>query len=314
MVARMGISVDDVQDVVEGAFGGKIVTEMFEKEQRVGVRVKLPTPIEGDLNTVGQLLVPLPQGGQVPLKTLAHVHTDTGRTQINREQLSRFLALKCNIEGRDMGTFVDEIQQRVGASVQLPEGYYLTWGGEFDNQRRAMKQLSIIVPVSIGIILLLLYATFNAWLPAFVVLCGLPFAAVGGIVALFMTHTTLSVSAIIGFITLFGVATLDGVLLISYVREALASQPRGQSDAASQEVVMQAVAKRLRPVLMTALLASLGLLPAALSHAIGSDTQRPFAVVIIGGLVSATVLTMLLLPSLYGMMDRSLAAVRLRRS
>jgi cobalt-zinc-cadmium resistance protein CzcA len=310
-VARLGVSIDDVQDVIESAFGGRLVTEMFEKERRVGVRIKLPTPKEGDVTTVARLAIPLPTGGYVPLSTVAQVHNDAGRTQINREQLSRFLALKCNISGRDMGTFVDAVQQEVAAQVHLPEGYYLTWGGEFDNQRRAMHQLSIIVPISIGVILMLLYATFNAWLPALVVLVGLPFAAVGGIVALFVTHTTLSVSAVIGFITLFGVATMDGVLLISYVREAMRGQPDGQTDAAGQEVVMQAVSQRLRPVLMTALLASLGLLPAATSHAIGSDTQRPFAVVIIGGLISATVLTMLLLPSLYGVAERATRGLRL---
>jgi cobalt-zinc-cadmium resistance protein CzcA len=227
------------------------------------------------------------------------VHADTGRTQINREQLGRFLALKCNIEGRDMGTFVDDAQRRVADAVTLPGGYYMTWGGEFENQRRAMQQLALIVPVSIAAIFMLLYWTFNAVLPAAVVLAGLPFAAVGGVFALALTHTTLSVSAAIGFITLFGVATMDGVLLITYVRQA-----RLRHGDHAEQAILAAVSQRLRPVLMTALLASLGLLPAAMSHAIGSDTQRPFAIVIIGGLVSSTFLTMLLLPTLYDLFDR----------
>src|SRR6185369_11010711 len=210
-----------------------------------------------------------------------------GRTQINREQGGRFLALKCNIEGRDMGSFVDDAQTRVKREVQLPEGYYLTWGGEFENQRRAMKRLMIIVPISISVIFMLLYLTFRAALPAVVVLLDVPFATVGGIFALYLTHTVLSVSAAVGFITLFGVAVMDGVLLITYIRQARAT--RGDS----RDAILEAVSQRLRPVLMTALLASLGLLPAALSHAIGSDTQRPFAIVIIGGLVSSTLLTML---------------------
>lgn len=193
-----------------------------------------------------------------------------------------------------MGTFVEEAQAKVKQGLHLPEGYYLTWGGEFENQRRAMQQLMVIVPISVLVIFMLLYLTFNAVLPALVVMLGLPFAAVGGVFALYLTHTTLSVSAAVGFITLFGVATMDGVLLITYVREG-----RRKYGDNAEEAILNAVSQRLRPVLMTALLASLGLLPAALSHAIGSDTQRPFAIVIIGGLISATLLTMLLLPSLY---------------
>jgi heavy metal efflux system protein len=221
------------------------------------------------------------------------VHVDRGRTQINREQGGRFLAIKCNIEGRDMGTFVDEAQARVRREVKLPEGMFLTWGGEFENQRRAMARLAFVVPVSILLIFVLLYLTFNAVLPAIVVLLVVPFATVGGVFALYLTHTVLSVSAAVGFITLFGVAVMDGVLLITYARQARAHNPD------SEDAILDAVSQRLRPVLMTALLASLGLLPAALSHAIGSDTQRPFAIVIIGGLVSSTLLTMLLLPTLY---------------
>ena len=299
--ARLGLRVDDVQDVIELAFGGRVATTVWEGERPVGVRVKLPTPEEGDVKSVGQLLVPTPSGAYVPLHGVADVHPAVGRTQITREHGGRFIALKCNIEGRDMGSFVAEAQAKVAAAVSLRPGETLTWGGEFDNQRRAMRQLSLIVPVSLGVIFLLLYATFGRVLPALVVLCGMPFAAVGGIFALALTHTTLSVSAAIGFITLFGVATMDGVLLVTYVgacrqRQRAARVPPG---ATADAQLIEAVSKRLRPVLMTALLASLGLLPAAMSHAIGADTQRPFAIVIIGGLCSATALTMLLLPSLY---------------
>jgi cobalt-zinc-cadmium resistance protein CzcA len=185
----------------------------------------------------------------------------------------------------------------VKKEVKLDEGYYMTWGGEFENQRRAMKRLEVIVPVSILAIFALLYLTFQAALPAFVVLMVVPFATVGGVFALYFTHTVLSVSAAVGFITLFGVAVMDGVLLITYVRQARDRSPD------SEEAILDAVAHRLRPVLMTALLASLGLLPAATSHAIGSDTQRPFAIVIIGGLMSSTLLTMLLLPTLYKLVE-----------
>jgi cobalt-zinc-cadmium resistance protein CzcA len=302
-IARYGLQVQDVEDVVEAGFGGHLATIVWEGERRVPVRIKLPVADEGDVGVLKRLDVPIGDGAdaggaRLPLAALANVHVDVGRTQINREQGGRFLALKCNIEGRDMGSFVDEAQTRAHREVKLPEGYYLTWGGEFENQRRAMKRLEIIVPVSILVIFFLLYLTFRAVLPAVVVLLDVPFATVGGVFALYFTHTELSVSAAVGFITLFGVAVMDGVLLILYVRQARQDTPD------SQEAILHAVSQRLRPVLMTALLASLGLLPAATSHAIGSDTQRPFAIVIIGGLISSTLLTMLLLPTLYELADR----------
>ena len=206
-----------------------------------------------------------------------------------------------------MGSFVEEAQSRVRKEVKLPEGYYITWGGEFENQRRAMKRLGIIVPISVLVIFFLLYLTFRAVLPAVVVLLDVPFATVGGVFALYYTDTQLSVSAAVGFITLFGVAVMDGVLLITYVRQAM------ERFGESQDAIVQAVSQRLRPVLMTALLASLGLLPAARSHAIGSDTQRPFAIVIIGGLISSTLLTMLLLPTLYQLFDQWFGTGRMRR-
>ena len=296
--SRLGIPVRDVESTLESAYGGTLATSIWEGERKVGVRVKLPSTAEGDAHAVGRLEIPAGTT-RVPLSSLAEVHVDAGRTQINREQGGRFLALKCNIQGRDMGSFVEEAQSKVAKDVQLPEGYYITWGGEFENQRRAMSRLMIIVPISILVIFALLYFTFRSALPAMVVLLDVPFATVGGIFALYFSHTVLSVSAAVGFITLFGVAVMDGVLLITYIIQA-----REKHGAHSQDAILQAVSRRLRPVLMTALLASLGLLPAAMSHAIGSDTQRPFAIVIIGGLVSSTILTMLLLPTLYELFVR----------
>jgi cobalt-zinc-cadmium resistance protein CzcA len=296
--ARVGLPVKEVEQTLETAYGGKLATSMWEGERRVGVRVKLPSPPEGDTYAVSRLEVPA-GSMRLPLGSLASVHVDMGRTQINREQGGRFLALKCNIEGRDMGSFVDDAQDKVQREVKLPEGYYVTWGGEFENQRRAMKRLMVIVPISIAVIFTLLYLAFRQALPAIVVLLDVPFATVGGVFALYLTHTVLSVSAAVGFITLFGVAVMDGVLLVTYILQA--HQEHGHD---AKDAIMTAVSKRLRPVLMTALLASLGLLPAAMSHAIGSDTQRPFAIVIIGGLVSSTLLTLLILPTLYELVDR----------
>ncbi|HMJ54240.1 MAG TPA: CusA/CzcA family heavy metal efflux RND transporter [Polyangiaceae bacterium] len=302
--ARVGVPVRDVEETLESAFGGRLATSLWEGERKVGVRVKLPSPAEGDVYAVSRLEIPV-GSMRLPLGALAKVHVDSGRTQINREQGGRFLALKCNIEGRDMGSFVDEAQSRVRKMVGLPEGYFLTWGGEFENQRRAMARLMVIVPISIGIIFLLLYLTFRDVLPAIVVLLDVPFATVGGVFALYLTRTVLSVSAAVGFITLFGVAVMDGVLLVTYIRQAHAVHGHDAKDA-----ILAAVSQRLRPVLMTALLASLGLLPAAMSHAIGSDTQRPFAIVIIGGLISSTLLTLLILPTLYELTYRWFGSTR----
>jgi cobalt-zinc-cadmium resistance protein CzcA len=295
--SRYGVSVRDVEDAIESAYGGKLATTMWEGERRVGVRIKTPIADQGDPASVGRLEIPT-EHARLQLGALAKLHLDSGRTQINREQGQRFLALKCNIEGRDMGSFVAEAQAHVASSVKLPEGYHLTWGGEFENQRRAMKRLAFIVPISVLVIFFLLYMTFRATLPALVVLLDVPFATVGGVFALYLTGTELSVSSAVGFITLFGVSVMNGVLIVNYMRRARANP------AATPETVMRAVAGRLRPILMTALPASIGLLPAALSHSIGSDTQRPFAIVIVGGLLPATLLTMFLLPTTYHLAER----------
>ena len=308
--SRYGISVRDIENTLESAFGGKVATFLWEGERRVGVRVKTPVAVQGDPASVGRLEIPVVASGaagsaegpgstfRLQLASLAKLHVDAGRTQINREQGQRFLALKCNIQGRDMGSFVAEAQSRTAATVKLPEGYHLTWGGEFENQRRAMKRLAVIVPISVMVIFFLLYMTFRAVLPALVVLLDVPFATVGGVFALYLTGTELSVSSAVGFITLFGVSVMNGVLIVGYMRRAR------QAPGASSETVLRTVAERIRPVLMTALPASIGLLPAALSHAIGSDTQRPFAIVIVGGLIPATLLTMFLLPTTYELAER----------
>jgi cobalt-zinc-cadmium resistance protein CzcA len=303
--SRYGVSVRDVEDAIESAYGGKLATQMWEGERRVGVRIKTPIASEGDPASVGRLEIPIDHA-RLQLAALAKLHLDSGRTQINREQGQRFLALKCNIEGRDMGSFVAEAQQHVASAVKLPEGYHLTWGGEFENQRRAMKRLGVIVPISVLVIFFLLYMTFRATLPALVVLLDVPFATVGGVFALYLTGTELSVSSAVGFITLFGVSVMNGVLIVNYMRRARANP------AATPDSVMRAVASRLRPILMTAFPASIGLLPAALSHSIGSDTQRPFAIVIVGGLLPATLLTMFLLPTTYHLAERWFGTWRAR--
>ena len=229
--ARLGVSVHDVEDAIESSYGGKLATQVWEGERKVGVRVKLPSADQGDLSSVARLDVPVGTT-RLPLSSFANVHLDRGRTQINREQGGRFLALKCNILGRDMGSFVEEAQKKVSGLGPLPEGYFMTWGGEFENQQRAMRRLMFVVPVSVLAIFMLLFFTFRAALPAIVVLLDVPFATVGGVFALYFTHTVLSVSAAVGFITLFGVAVMDGVLLITYVRNAMneGGEDRQESD------------------------------------------------------------------------------------
>src|SRR6185437_13648406 len=222
-----------------------------------------------------------------------------GSMNISHESGKRLNAIGVFLRGRDMGSAVEEMQQRVKQNVTLPQGYYLQWGGEFENQQRAMGRLRIIVPISIFLIFLMLFNAFGSVKSALLILSNIPFALVGGIVALYITQIPLSVSAAIGFIALFGQAVLNGVVIVSHFNEL-----RGEGMSGS-EAAVQGSMTRLRTVLMTAMLAMLGLTPMALSHGIGSEVQRPLAIVIIGGLVSATILTLLVLPALYAMVERN---------
>jgi len=239
-----------------------------------------------------------PDGTPVPLSELADVKVGEGRAAISREANQRFIGIKMNVRGRDLGGFVRDAQAAVARAVELPAGYQLTWGGEFENQQRAMRRLAIVIPLSIFLIFLMLLKAFGQLRSALLILANIPFALIGGVVALFLTHTNLSVSAAVGFIALIGQAVLNGVLLLSDVEAR-----RGRGAPVAQAVEEGAKA-RLRAVLMTALLAALGLLPAALSRAIGAETQRPLAIVVIGGLVSATALTLFVLPVLYAVVER----------
>ncbi len=291
--SRYGLNVVDVEDVIETAVGGKLATEMWEDEKKFGVVVRLREDKRKDIEVIKNILVDTPSGLRVPLDQVADVGIKMGSLNISRELGKRVKAIGVFIRGRDMGGLVDEMQKLVDKKVSLPTGYYMTWGGEFENQRRAMSRLMIVVPLSIFLIFILLFNAFKSAHEAFLILINVPFALVGGIFALLFTGIHLSVSAAIGFIALFGQSVLNGVVMLScfhQLREA------GKSPL---EAVMEGSLIRLRTVLMTALLAMLGLLPMALSHGIGSEVQRPLAVVIIGGLISATLLTLIVLPTLY---------------
>ncbi len=296
--ARYGLNVVDVQNVIETAVGGKEATQIWEGERKYPVVVRLKEDQRRDISTIGKILVETPTGLRVPLEDVATLSIGSGSMNIAHESGKRLNAIGVFLRGRDMGSAVEEMQQRVKQNVTLPQGYYLQWGGEFENQQRAMSRLRIIVPISIFLIFLLLFNAFGSVKSALLILSNIPFALVGGILALLITRIPLSVSAAIGFIALFGQAVLNGVVIVSYFN-ALRAEGLDARQAAIEGSLV-----RFRTVLMTALLAMLGLLPMALSKGIGSEVQKPLAVVIIGGLVSATALTLLVLPALYTLVER----------
>jgi cobalt-zinc-cadmium resistance protein CzcA len=291
--ARYGINVGDIQDLVETAVAGKATSELWEGEKHFSVVVRLK-PGERDLASLPRLLVAAPNGAQVPLSQLARFRSVSGAMDIARENGRRVVSIGVFIRDRDMGSVVKDMQARVAERVHLAVGDEVGWSGEFENQERAMKRLSWIVPLSIALIFLLLFDAFGSFSSAVLIIANIPLAMIGGILALYVTGIPLSVSAAIGFIALFGQAVLNGVVMVTYF-----NQLRQEEGLSIDEAVMKGSLVRLRTVLMTALLAMLGLLPMALSHAIGAETQRPLAVVVIGGLISATLLTLFVLPAFY---------------
>lgn len=293
--ARFGLNVGDVGDVIETALGGKQVTQLWEGEQRFGVAVRLEES-ERTLTRMQGLLVATPGGAYVPLSEIASFRTVGGLMNIARENGKRVFAIGVFIRGRDMGSVVADMQANVQKNVALAEGYSISWSGEFENQERAMARLSVIVPISVLVIFLLLFDAFKSFRNALLIILNIPFSVIGGILALWLTGIYLSVSAAIGFIALFGQAVLNGVVMVTLFNEL---KSHGMP---AEEAVVKGALMRLRTVLMTALLASLGLLPMALSTGIGAETQKPLAVVVIGGLVSATLLVLFVMPVLYVIM------------
>ena len=291
--SRYGLNVQDVEDVIETALAGKIVTDIWEGEKKFGVVVRLPEDQRKDPEAIKKILVETPAGARIPLAQIADIVVENGSMNISRESGMRVAAIGVFIKDRDMGSVVKDMQEKVKRKVTLPLGITTAWGGEFENQKRAMAQLMIIVPVSILLIFVLLFSVFQSALNAFLILSNVPFALIGGIFALLLTHIPLSVSAAIGFIALFGQAVLNGVVMVSCFNQL---QAAGMEPA---KAVAEGAAIRFRTVMMTALLAILGLTPMALSHGIGSEVQKPLALVIIGGLFSATFLTLFVLPVLY---------------
>jgi len=300
--ARFGVNVSDLQNVISNAVGGGVATTVLEGERRVDVAVRLPLAERASADRLGALLVDAPDGSRVPLSMLARIEQTNGPFFVYREGAQRYMAVKFGIRDRDLGSTVAEVQARIAREVNLPRGYSLRWAGQFDQMKEAQHKLSIIIPATLGVIFLLLFFAFGSLRDAGLVLFNVPFAAIGGIAALYLAGEDLSISAAIGFLSLFGIAIQDGVILISYIRKLL-DERLEQAGRLTHETLRQAVldgaALRMRPVLMTALLAGLGLLPAALSHAIGSQAQRPLALVIVGGMLTTTLLTLLVLPVIY---------------
>jgi len=289
-LARFDLDLGDVQDYIETAMGGHTASEFWDGEKRFDVTVRLPTATREDIGAIRKIMLPLKDGTLLPLSAIADVSMATGRAAITRENGQRYIGVRMNVRGRDLGSFVAEAQQKVSSEVPVPPGYEVTWGGEFENQQRAMARLRIVIPLALAITFLLLFSAFNSIFDATLILLNVPFALVGGIFALGAANMPLSVSAAVGFIALLGQAVLNGVLVVAAIRSRL-----GNGEPLS-EAVVQGTRDRLRAVLMTALLASLGLLPAAMSHAIGSETQRPIAVVVVGGTITAAILALVVLP------------------
>jgi cobalt-zinc-cadmium resistance protein CzcA len=296
-VARYGLNVEDVQRVVEIAIGGKVATEVFEQQKRFGVLVRYPEKYRGNIQAIENTLVHLPSGGTVPLTQVAAITIEEGPVVVSREFGQRRIVIACNIRGRDIGGFVAEAQEKITSAIKLPPGYYITWGGQFEHQQSAMKRLTFVIPLSIFIIFVLLFTTFGNIRHSMLILLNLPFALSDGIFALLIRGLQLSVSASIGFIALFDVAVLNGIVLISYVNQLL------KEGHELEFAVIKGASDRLRPVLMTALVASLGFIPMALSQGTGAEVQRPLATVVIGGLITSTLLTLFVLPILYSQIE-----------
>ena len=292
-MARYGVHVTDIKQVIEAAMGGQIATAVIDGRRQIDVVVKVPEARRRDNQSILALLLPTPNGERVTLGQVATIKNAEGPEVISREDAQRRLVIQSNVRGRDIGSFVAEAQKKIEQEVKLPTGYYLTWGGEFENQQRAMKRLYIVVPIAILLIFLLLYSTFNSVKYATLIIANLPFALVGGVAALWLRHLNLSLSASVGFIALFGVAVLNGVVMVSYINQL---REEGKS---LHTAVLDGASSRLRPVLMTALVASLGFIPMARSTAPGAEVQRPLATVVIGGLITSTLLTLFVLPTLY---------------
>jgi cobalt-zinc-cadmium resistance protein CzcA len=291
--ARFGINVSDVQDAIQTAVGGGAVSQVLQGEARYDLVVRYQKPYRDTREAIEDIRLLSPSGERVSLAQLTQVKVEDGAEEIYREQNQRYVAIKYSVRGRDLGSTVEESIAKVNKEVKLPPGYHLDWAGEYQSQKRANKRLMLVLPITITLIFIILYTMFRSGKWALLIMCNVIMAPVGGLLALLFTHTNFSVSSGVGFLALFGVSVQTGVIMLEYINQL---RVRGHS---IEESAVEGAVLRLRPIMMTMLVATLGLLPAATSHGIGSDSQRPFAIVIVGGLVSALVISVFLLPTLY---------------
>ena len=298
-VAKYGLNIEAINQAINTAFAGQSAGLVFENEQRYDLVVRLASENRQSIEDVSNIFVTAPSGEQIPLKQLAKVEFKIGPNQIQREDAKRRIVVGFNVRGRDIASVVEEIQERIETDVEFPPGYYPVYGGQFENLEKAQARLLIAVPIALFLIFLLLFFTFHSIQQAVLIFTAIPMAAIGGVFALLIRDMPFSISAGVGFIALFGVAVLNGIVLIAQFNRL---KSEGLTDL--HEIILKGTEIRLRPVLMTAAVASLGFLPMALARSAGAEVQRPLATVVIGGLISATVLTLIVLPCLYVYFER----------
>jgi cobalt-zinc-cadmium resistance protein CzcA len=297
-MALYGVATADANSVIEMALGGKAATQLYEGERKFDIRIRYPKDFRDTREKIEQLMVPTQDSSRIPIKEIATIRTLTGPAFVYRDNNRRYIPVKFSVRGRDLGSTIAEAQAKVDEIVKLPKGYKMTWNGEFENQQRASATLARVVPICLLGIFLILFITFGNVKDAVLTILNVPFALIGGILALHVTGFNFSISAGIGFIALFGVCIQNGVILISVFRKNL------EQKMTLHVAIQHGVISRVRPVVMTALMAAIGLLPAAISTGIGSETQKPLAIVVIGGLITSTILTLLILPILYSLVYR----------
>jgi cobalt-zinc-cadmium resistance protein CzcA len=303
--ARYGVNADDVLELVQTGIGGKAVSTLIDGVRRFEISVRFDEAHRSSIDALRSLPVRTSTGALVPLSQLATIETEEGYSFVRREQLQRYAVIQMDVRGRDVDGFVKEAETKLRGEVKLPEGYWIEWGGAFENQQRALARLAVIVPITIGLIFLLLYTAFNSVIYATLIIANVPFAIIGGVLALALTGQYLSVPSAIGFIAVFGVAMLNGIVLVSFINEL-----RVTRDLSLRDAVREGALLRLRPVLMTASVAILGLIPMLLSGGVGAETQRPLATVVVGGLLTSTALTLLILPVIYEWVESRLSKYR----
>ncbi len=291
--SRYGIDVSDILELVELAIGGEVIDTIYLQSRRFGIHLRYQEPYRADPDAIEDLLVPAKDGMLVPLKQVARIEQVIGPIQINRERNQRRWVVQGNVRGRDMGGVIADIKKAIAEDVTLPPGYYIEYGGQFENQQRAMTRLSIIVPIVIVAVVLMLFLAFGSIRHAMLIVLGIPLALIGGVFGLLLMSEYLSVPAAVGFIALFGIAVQNGVVLVTRINQMR------EEGLTAEEAVIAGSLQRIRPVLMTATTTVLGLLPLLLSHGIGSEVQRPLATVVVFGLTSATFLTLFVIPALY---------------